>query len=546
MIHWLQTVLEKHFKWLFIILLGVIIVSFVFTAGRGITDPTRSSKDAVFYGYDLSNREVVAHLQKGAYISQKLGTASFIMGMQGGEGVVLSRAALLKVAKDLNIPAPDEANLKNFIQSDIPAFQNDKNQFDVDLYKKFIEETTSNPDLGEALTAQFVREEFQIAKLKKLLEVSPASPFEATYQWTINNTQWDIEAAEIDAAKMDPLPQATEADLLNFYNENASLYELPAQRQLTYVLFDPTTFESKDLIDGTLLEAWYNANPNALLLSKVTDADELPEPVPFAEADREAVESAYRKDLALKAAIEAADLFVSELYESGIAYRSDEFEKLLQKNKLTLQTLSAFSQKQLPSGTPFSRRDLQQAFALDAKLYYSDIYELKNGLGVYFLDKEIAPALEDFDNVKSRVALDFKKKAEADAFDAYTKAMEEKLNNLLTDEKLSFKEASEKLGLTFKEWTKFTFEEGAEDFPRSGLEAIGSLKIGERSALKVEGQSAYVFLVRNKVSPDLTDEAKLKMQDDAQSMQKFMSMIFNSQILQQLIFNGFPKSKSTE
>lgn len=546
MIHWLQTALEKHFKWLFIILLAVIIVSFVFTvgAGRGITDPNAVNKNTVFYGYDLSNREVVTHLQKGAYVSQKLGTASFIMGMQGGEGIVLSRAALLKVAKDLHVPAPDEANLKNFIQSDIPAFQNEKNQFDVDLYKKFIEETTSNPDLGEALTAQFVREEFQIAKIKKLLEISPSSPFEATYQWTVNNTQWDIESLQINASKMDPLPQATEADLLNFYNENASLYELPAQRQLTYVLFDPVAFEAKGPVDSALLEAWYHKNPNALVLSKVQDADELPEPVPFAEVDKAQLEAAYQKDLAAKAALEAADLFVAELYESGISYKSDDFEKLLQKNNLSLKTLPFFSENQLPVGTPFSRRDLQQAFSLDAKLYYSDIYDLKDGHGVYFLDQELPPAVEVFEKVKEKVTADFSKKAEADAFEAYVKTVGEKLKNSLTADGGSFKEAGEKLGLTFKEWNKFTFEEGDKDMPRSALEALSSLKIGEPSAPQVEGKDAYIFLVRNKVLPDLTDEAKVKMQNDAQSMQKFMSMIFNSQILQQLIFSGFPKVKS--
>ena len=60
MFNWIQTYLTKHFKWLIIILLAVVVVSFVFTIGNfsplGGGGGT-SYKEQPFLGYDLSSEK---------------------------------------------------------------------------------------------------------------------------------------------------------------------------------------------------------------------------------------------------------------------------------------------------------------------------------------------------------------------------------------------------------------------------------------------------------------------------------------------------------
>ena len=59
MFYWIQTYLTRHFKWLIVILLAVLIVSFVFTIGNfsplGGGGPRYV--DQPFFGYDLSSEK---------------------------------------------------------------------------------------------------------------------------------------------------------------------------------------------------------------------------------------------------------------------------------------------------------------------------------------------------------------------------------------------------------------------------------------------------------------------------------------------------------
>ncbi len=59
MITWIQTVLQKHHKSVFGVLLVAIIIAFVFTIGSvpffGDSHRTESRKGKLFYGFDLSN-----------------------------------------------------------------------------------------------------------------------------------------------------------------------------------------------------------------------------------------------------------------------------------------------------------------------------------------------------------------------------------------------------------------------------------------------------------------------------------------------------------
>jgi hypothetical protein len=543
MIHWLQNTLEKHLKWLFIFLLAVIIVSFVFTIGavRGIGEPHESVDGQHFYGYDLNNRDVILHLQKGAALSQELGLAPMLFGMRELEGLILSRAAFLKMADDMGIPNPDEDALRAFIQMDVPAFQNDKQQFDREAYKKFTDEASQNPDLGQSLVAQLLREEFRVQKVKKMLQISPSSSYEGIYQWNLSHTEWDLELVEVDLTKSPAVVEPSEEDLLKYYSANEKRYQLPIKRSLTYVAFKASAFEPKGAVNDEALRAWYEENPFALPLPEPKTPDETPEPLSFEEADKAQLTAAYKKEVGLKNALQSAEDFVNKVYEEDIPYGSDAFKALLSQYGLTLESIAPFAEKQLPFGTPFGRKDFTQAFVLDQKQYFSDVYETRDGCGVYFFDQEYPATVEPFEKVREKVLLDCKEELKEKAYATYAADMQKALQSKLA-ESMPLKGAAEALGLSWKEYNKLTLDGAPSDFPKIIASGLRDYPMGALSEPQVEANKAYIAYVKSQALPHLTDEDKAKIDSQSKMMQSFMGMLFNAQLIQEVIMQGFPKS----
>ena len=120
MITWIQTVLQKHHKSVFGVLLVAIIIAFVFTIGSvpffGDRYRTGGQKGKVFYGFDLSNESTLAQLQNSAYFEmifegvQPQSEAQFTQ-------YVLRQAYLRNLANELGMTRVSQADLEAYIQS---------------------------------------------------------------------------------------------------------------------------------------------------------------------------------------------------------------------------------------------------------------------------------------------------------------------------------------------------------------------------------------------------------------------------------------------
>ncbi|MDE6432048.1 MAG: hypothetical protein K2L13_01485, partial [Opitutales bacterium] len=106
MISSIQQILQKHHKWIFSILLGVIIVAFVFTIGStpGIVG---KKKTAMFYGVNLISRKDTQPILNSAIISS-LASGKMFYSTGQLDSAVLMRIALLSKADELLIPEADD------------------------------------------------------------------------------------------------------------------------------------------------------------------------------------------------------------------------------------------------------------------------------------------------------------------------------------------------------------------------------------------------------------------------------------------------------
>ena len=106
MISWLQTNLQKHFRFLFIILLGVVIVAFVFTIGAapGIGDGRQNIPNLRFFDVELTTESQRQEFFNEAYYSSLLSGAP--MSQDQLNQYAFNRAAALHLANIHNLPGP--------------------------------------------------------------------------------------------------------------------------------------------------------------------------------------------------------------------------------------------------------------------------------------------------------------------------------------------------------------------------------------------------------------------------------------------------------
>lgn len=537
MIYWLQTVLGKHLKWLFITLLFVIIVSFVFTIGaaRGLGEPDTEVKRRVFYGFDLNNPSQIAHLEKGAILSQIMGTAPMLFGLGGQEGLLLGRAALLHIANQLEIPSPTEEALTHYLKNDISFFKNDKNEFDPTAYKRFTDWAYSTPEFGQVLTTQLVEEDFRISQVKPLLSGQDVLPYEAEYQLALAKTKWvvDIATLNIQDISMPELPD--EAALKAFYDANTFRYVSPTQRGLTYVLFK--TQDYAPLVptpDQEALKSFYERHHAHF--SKPNAEGNL-ENTPFELANLKEVEALYRDDKGYRLATEAAEDFVISLYEEATPYGSQAFSELLDKNKLKLSTLPPFDQGSIPTAGPFAPGEFTQAFTLDATRYYSDAFPVATGAGIYFLDREIAERIQPYEAVQAQVLADYKTERAQKIFSEKGITCYQALIAANTIGQ-SFAEAAKAQNLNVTPYDEFDLENPPTQIPGPVLMELPRITPGTISSMITVGDTGYFLHARGKVVPHTLDEAAPEIQAQLKELREITQLLGRAQFIQELITRG--------
>ena len=120
MITWIQTVLQKHHKIVFSILLVAIIIAFVFTIGSvpflGDRYRGSSENDSMFCGYDLSNPNTAGQFQTCAFYDAILNNMP-IRTREQFEILMLSQVYMMSVARDLGMRQVSESELKSYIES---------------------------------------------------------------------------------------------------------------------------------------------------------------------------------------------------------------------------------------------------------------------------------------------------------------------------------------------------------------------------------------------------------------------------------------------
>ena len=512
MISWIQRTFQQHFKIVFAVLLGLIIISFVFTIGAapGIGQAERASLKREFFGYNLGSTVDQERLMGDAGLSANL-QVGYGLEAEQIQNYAFQRAATLHLADELHLPAATSAEIAEQIKT-LRAFAGPDGQFDATAYKTFRDNLKSNPRLTEADIARVIADDVRADKVQKLLGgPGYVLPSDIKNQLARADTSWTLATATVDYTTFNPAIPATEAELTKFFEESAFRYEIPPRIVATYADFPASDYLAQVSLNEAEVRAYFDANP-ARFPKAATDA-KTPAPIKVdAAADyaavRPQVELAFKNERAQRLAAKAASDFVFSLYEAKAVAGSPALANILATRKAPLKSLAPFTREAGPAEFgPAATTVAEEAFKLGKDRAYTEAVPTPNGAAVLFWQDTQPARKPAFAEVKTKVNADYLENEKRKRFAELGRTLRSLIENRLkagdTFEKAA---ASAATGTSAKIETKavaaFTLRNRPQDLDYTVLSALERLEKGQVSDLAIAAdKGTYVYVVDKKI-PD--------------------------------------------
>ncbi len=513
MITWIQTILQKHHKYVFSILLVVIIIAFVFTIGSSIPffgdrNPEYETNKQDFYGWNLRDQNVVQELYTSMYYD------SLLTGMSPrteaeAQSLMLTRALLLSMANKMNLPTVSDAEFVAFLQAQ-PAFLNSDGTFSQDKLNLFVSQHSA---MGAERLDSILLSCAMVSKMRDLLAGTGfVQDMQVDTLYKMQNSKYTFSIASLDLANFNPEIAVDEAKIETFYDNNKISYEVAKEISLKVAFFPISDFANAEIsATDEQLESFYYAQRALFMVEK--DGKQSLEPFESAKAK---VEVAYKKAQILRMATEKAQEFSDVLYGAATTYNSDAFKAILAEAKVDLKAVPSYSanatMEQLPKDYPVDV--LRAGFGLDeANWLYNDIVVSEEGAYVVLLDS-IRPAyIPSLTDIRIQIERDFKAAETYALFSAKANALEASLTEALKADK-SFAETAKKEGAIVQDFADFSFVKPEQAQIQAMGDAISLiqeimyLKADEMSKMSLLDGKAYVFFMSKLETPAIDKDSQ--------------------------------------
>ena len=533
MFNWIQTYLTKHFKWLIIILLAVVVVSFVFTIGNfsplgGGGGP--SYKEQPFLGYDLSSEKDQREIFGSGQISLTMVYPSFFGQPSAGQmqDYALTRIAFIHIADEIGLPDPTKDEIKAHIQ-DLAGFMNFSTQgFDQARFTAFVENLKAG-GYSESYITGIIEDDWRMNKVRELLQ-GPGHilPFEAINAAQTDNTEWTLETAKLDYSAFTADINPTEEELKAFFEDNAFRYIVDAKTKASYVYFDPNDYIDESFepeageksIHFFTNKARYQATiPTPEPITKDDGTTETPQAPEVKLEDVEAqIITELRLERAKSEAQKAAEEFAYTLFDREIANGSDKFSALLDEKNLSLKSLVPFPQSAVIMQDGLTVQTLNQAFRLTEERYFSDPIQNNNQYVILIYEGEEPSYTPQYPEVQVRVTADYIEEKKREAFKEKGTEMKAAIATAMA-EGSSFEEAIKGQGLTHASFESFKRNgPSPEGLAQDLLTHLNNLKEGEVSNWITNATSGTFIFAKTKTVPTFqADSEEVKTYLETQS-----------------------------
>jgi peptidyl-prolyl cis-trans isomerase D len=551
MISWIQNHLIRHGRWIFLTLLSVIIVAFVFTIGNtpGCTSDQSAYREQNFYGYDLNSPREMGIISEKVSLSAIINTGRPIQSEQQFQSQVTSRIALLHLAEEIGVPAPDQKTLEGYIMTKA-AFRGADDQFSRDAYTSFVDNIESNPRMPQGLFVAVLEEDYRIDQIGSALSgpgyLLPAEALALTQR---NETSLKLATAEINYAAFTPEITPTEEALIAYYSANNSRYEIAERIQASYIIFSAANYADQVIAaQESDLRPHFIANRARFIAAhkatqpKAEDAAAEVPTVTFEDV-RDAVATDLATEGAQRLANEAAQGFAYALYRDDVEQESAAFNQLLNQSGLTLTEIAPYTAEGA-ARRALSPEMLESAFALSKSRYFSDAYAIEGGFGVLIYTGRIAPEIPAFETVQAVVTVDYTAEEKRRLFNENGERLETALKAKIT-EGSTFVEAAEALALKATENEIFKIGDAPRTFNQAALQKAQNMDAGEISPMLTSGATGTFVYVEEKSVPEITSEDENLVQ--ARSfLQRYASYVSSNALVSELVAYGISEDTAAE
>lgn len=522
MFNWIQTYLTKHFKWLIVILLAVVVVSFVFTIGNfsplGGGGP--SYKEQPFLGYDLSSERDQREIFGAGQISLTMNYPSFF-GQPSPAQVqdyALARVAFINVADEIGLPDPNKEEIKAHIQ-ELAGFMNFQTQgFDQTRFTAFVDSLKAS-GLSESYVTRIVKNDWRMNKVRELLQ-GPGHmlPFEAINAAEAANTEWTLETAKMDYAAFTVDINPTEEELKTYFENNSFRYIVDAKTKASYINFDPKNYiddsyepeAGEKSIHFFTNKARYQATiPTPEPITKDDGTTETPEtPEVTLEDVEEQIIAELRLEKAKSAAQQVAEEFAYTLFDQGIANGSDDFNTLLAKTDVSLKPLVSYPQSAVIMQDGLTNQTLNQVFRLNDNRYFSDPIQNYDQYVILIYQGEEASFTPEYSDVQVKVTADFVEEKKRAAFIVRGEEIKKALVTSM-GEGSSFEEAAKAQELAHASYDTFKRNESSpEGLSQDLLAQLDNLSEGDISDWITNSTSGTFVYAKTKSVPSFDESSE--------------------------------------
>jgi hypothetical protein len=424
MISWIQRTFQQHFKWLFLALLVIVIISFVFitNASSGLGGGAhRKLPDRPFFGINLARGDAVKALFEDAQLSLYLRRPSFASQPSEGEiqQYALERHAALHLADQLRLPAPapDSNEFRAYIQS-LGRFIGPDGRFDPKAYAAFIDSLKTNPRLTEGDVARVLADDLRARAYENLL-AGPGHvlPADLAEQVARRDTRWTLAIASIDGKDFAPRIDTSDTALAAWFENNSRRYEIPARVSVAAITVPAARFADGVKLTEAEIRAAYDANPARypapaplkapdVKIDSATGQDENAD-ASFALV-RGLVEADLRKQRAEKAALAAADDLAVKLLEQHVSL--DQLPAFLASHKLAADELGPVGAGAVPAalgGENAASRIVPEVARLTAERPYSNPLPVPAGAAILVWRENVPARIPALSEVKETVLADY-------------------------------------------------------------------------------------------------------------------------------------------
>lgn len=505
MITWIQTYFQKHFRAIFAVLLGLIIISFVysFNPSGGIHQGDRQAADRPFFGHNLSSEQEFGRIMRdGANSAQIKG------GSQLDESMIqqyaLRRAAGLALADELHLPIPSEKDVAAYITT-LQFFHDQQGRFDQKRYSDFSDSIKANPKQSTiADINRMLRDDTRLESVTRLIGgpgyVLPADVREFL---SLTDAKWSIAVASLDYASFDPNVTATDEALKKFFDENAVRFQVPIRTKMSAVIFNNAEFASPAPLPEEQLRAYYNTN-----LARFPVPADPAAPAPTVGGDnfvkvRAQVETALRNELATRVAVKAANDFTVALYERKATANSAELAGFLTTQKRAAMPLEPFSPENPPAVMPWLAYYAEQVSQLSKDRYFSDPLPTPDGAVVLLWNDSLPAYQPAFAEVREKVVTEYKETEKRKRFVAQGQMLQAKLSAAVKAG-TPFEKAAADSKLEVKAYANFTLQDTPKDLPGAARQALQTLKAGDVSEMIEAGNKGHLVYAAQKQLPDMS------------------------------------------